>query len=201
MSAARGANRPGLSAARGPNRPAQRALLDAVRDSVAARVPVDEREAEARRQVLGALDTLERPFDRDADPTHVTGSGIVVGGRGVLLHRHRRLGRWLQPGGHLEAGEAPWDAARRETEEETGLAVRFVGAGSLAHVDVHPAAAGHTHLDLRYLLAVEGDDGPAPPPGESQEVRWFSWDEARRRADPALAGLLAHLDPGAGADR
>jgi hypothetical protein len=54
---------------------------------------------------------------------------------------------------------------------------------------VHPAARGHVHLDLRYLLSASDED-PAPAPGESQEVAWFSWEEAARRADAALAGAL-----------
>ena len=39
-------------------------------------------------------------------PTHVTASGIVVGRRGTVLHRHKRLGIWMQPGGHIDAGES-----------------------------------------------------------------------------------------------
>ena len=61
--------------------------------------------------MLAELDRLDRPFDRGADPTHVTASAIVVGDRGVVLHRHRRLHRWLQPGGHIDPGETPAEAA------------------------------------------------------------------------------------------
>ena len=118
---------------------------------------------------------LAHPFDEDADLEHVTGSAIVVGERGTVLHVHKRLGRWLQPGGHLAAGETPWDAARREAHEETGLAVTHPASGPvLLHVDVHDAARGHTHLDLRYLL-LASDAEPSPPPGESPDVRWFAW--------------------------
>jgi 8-oxo-dGTP pyrophosphatase MutT (NUDIX family) len=162
----------------------------AVHDAVSARVPADDREVDARAQFLAGLERLPFPFSEDADPTHVTASAIVVGSRGTVLHVHRRTGAWLQPGGHVEPGEEPWDAAWRETMEETGLAVRHPEQGpELVHVDVHDAPRGHLHLDLRYLLLAPADD-PAPAPGESQEVRWFSWDDAEAVADESLRNAL-----------
>ena len=153
-------------------------------------VPGDNREALARAAVLDALARLPRPFDRHADLTHVTGSAVVVGRRGVLLLRHRRRHRWLQPGGHGDPGESPDVAAVRETAEETGLgAVHPAGGPVLVHVDVHTAADDHVHLDIRYLL-LGPDADPAPPPGESQEVAWFPWEDAAELADDALAGAL-----------
>ena len=64
----------------------------------------DDREELSKAIMLAELDRLERPFDRDADPTHFTASAIVTGDRGVVLHRHRRLHRWLQPGGTCRPG-------------------------------------------------------------------------------------------------
>lgn len=146
--------------------------------------------------MLVALGRLPHPFDREADPTHVTGSAMVTGPRGVLLHRHKRLGLWLQPGGHLEPSETPWAAARREATEETGLRFEpWAARPELVHLDVHAGGGGHTHLDLRYRLWVVGDETPRPPAGESQDVRWFTWAEALERADPGLAGYLRAAAP------
>jgi len=159
---------------------------------VSAHPPADEREDVAKRRFLAELERLERPWDQDADPVHVTASAVVVGPRGTVLHKHRRLGKWLQPGGHLEAGESPPEAARREVAEETGLAaVHPAGGPLLLRLDVHQAGAAldHTHLDLCYYLSGPDAD-PAPGEGESPDARWWDWDDARAVADPPLRGAL-----------
>ena len=172
------------------------ALRDLVRDTVAAHQPIDDVEGACIAEFLERFDALHAPFDEHADPIHVTGSAIVVGRRGVVLLEHKRLGIWLQPGGHIDPGETPWDAARREAHEETGLEVVFAGRSArLVHVDVHPGGRGHTHLDLRYLVEAEDDD-PTPPPGESQRIGWFDWEAAIERAgDDRLKSALRALRP------
>ena len=136
------------------------------------------------------LQRLSRPFDEDADPVHVTASAVVMGPRGVLLHLHKRLGIWIQPGGHVEPGELLLAAALRETAEETGLLAEPVDDEPV-HFDVHAAPKGHEHLDVRFLLRADGD--PSPPAGESPDVAWFGWREAADVTDAALAPLLRHL--------
>jgi len=139
------------------------ALVVLLRTAVDGFDAVTPREIASRDRFLLELNRLVDPFDQDADPVHVTGSAIVVGSRGTVLHLHKRIGVWMQPGGHLEPGEAPWEAALRETWEETGLPVCHPEGGErLVHLDAHPAGA-HFHLDLRYLL-LSDDIDPAPPP-------------------------------------
>ena len=168
-----------------------------VRDAVARHQPYDHREVGSRTRFLLAMERLSHPFEQASDRVHVTGSAIVTGSRGVVLHLHRRLGLWLQPGGHLDPGESPWAAALREAGEETGLSLRYAEPVPLLfHLDVHNGGRGHIHLDLRYRLLAGGDD-PAPPPGESQLARWFTHAEALRVADPGLRGALLKLGPAA----
>jgi 8-oxo-dGTP pyrophosphatase MutT (NUDIX family)/GNAT superfamily N-acetyltransferase len=171
-------------------------LRAAVRQSVVARAPVDRRERDSIACCVETFDDLDEPFDEQASTTHVTASAIVVGDLGVVLHRHKRLNIWLQPGGHIEANETPWAAAAREAFEETGLPVAATEpVDRLIHVDVHPGPRGHTHLDLRYRLTAPAVQ-PVPPEGESQDVRWFSWAEAIAIADPGLEGVLRAIQPG-----
>ena len=174
------------------------ALRARIRSDVAGREPLDDREAVSVARFLELFDRLDDPLSQESDPIHVTGSGIVVGPRGVVMLRHRRLGIWLQPGGHVDEGEMPWEASLRECREETGLDVSFAddldddGVPPLIHVDVHAGGRGHTHLDLRYLVDGGAAD-PAPPDGESQEIDWFDWDAAIDLADDGVRAILVHL--------
>ncbi len=166
------------------------ATAEDLRVLVEGHAAASPREVAAQQRFLSELHLLTAPCDEHAGPTHVTASGIVVGRRGTVLHRHKRLGIWMQPGGHIDSGERPEDAAVREATEELGLKVAHPATGpSLIHLDVHEAALGHTHLDLRYLL-LGADAVPMPPPDESPDARWCTWDEALRMADPALIDAL-----------
>lgn len=161
-----------------------------LREQLRAHVPTDPREEGSLRRARALFDWLASPLDEEADPAHVTGSAIVRDDVGrVLLHRHKRLGIWLQPGGHVDPGESCEDAAVREVLEETGVVATHALPRPL-HVDVHEGPRGHLHLDVRWLLHAAGDQVPAPAPGESPDVAWLEPDEALARTDEAARSAI-----------
>lgn len=161
-------------------------------EAITVHAPRTPREVAACRTTLAYLAWLAAPLDADADPVHVTGSAIVLDGGGrTLLHRHKRLGLWLQPGGHLEPGEDPASAALRETIEETGVPVAHPPRGpELVHVDVHEGGRGHLHLDLRYRLVGDGGAPFAPAAGESELVRWVPVDDIDDWGDASVGDAV-----------
>ncbi len=102
---------------------------------------------------------------------------FVVHEGSVLLHWHRRLQRWLPPGGHVDPGELPDEAAVRETLEETGLEVELLdvswgrpdldlpvdGPRRLTQplgIQLEDIAPGHQHIDLLYLARPRRESAP-----------------------------------------
>lgn len=61
----------------------------------------------------------------------VTASGLLVHKGKALLIKHKKLGVWLAPGGHMDEEELPHQAAEREFWEETGIKVKAVSAGKV----------------------------------------------------------------------
>jgi len=148
------------------------ALLDAFApgsDQVAAR---------STRLVRELIGQSPEPFSRHQfDPGHITASGLVLSpdARAVLLVFHRRLGRWLQPGGHVEPDDPSLEAtARREVGEETGARLLADGAAMLVGVDVHsiPASRGepaHQHYDFAFRFVAAGR---RLEPDPEHQARW-----------------------------
>ena len=157
---------------------------------------------EAARQIQGEdISQFLPPADGSARESAVlmlfgegpSGPDLLLTERSHTMRSHP--GQVSFPGGRLDPGETAEEAALREAWEETGLEVEFGPRGTeLVHVDVHGGPRGHTHLDLRYLL-VAGDIDPNPPEGESQDVRWFGWEDAISVADDGLRGVLVALRP------
>jgi 8-oxo-dGTP pyrophosphatase MutT (NUDIX family) len=114
----------------------------------------------------------------------VVGAVIVNEDGRAFVHRRgydRALfpGSWDIPGGHVERGESPIDALRREVQEETGWQLRRVvselGESSWAGSD------GIPRRELDYLIEVDGDLGaPRLEHPKHVEYAWISLDELDR---------------------
>ena len=175
--------------------------------------PADAEEAGDRDQIVAFVKRHERPFDRAIRDGHLTGSAITVSADGtrVLLLHHRKLERWLQPGGHGDPGETTGEqVALREALEECGIVglTLHPRAPRPLDVDVHDIPArgdepAHQHLDLRYLVVAPAGARVSPRLAELSEIRWVAWDET----DPlgpdhglrrALRKARALVDAGAG---
>jgi len=138
---------------------------------------------------------------------HFTVAVFVVHEGKVLLHRHRKLGMWLPPGGHIEDGELPDEAAVREVFEETGLVVELTGGRRKdvedpvqlrrpAGVQLENIGPGHQHIDLIYFAVPRGSVRIRQE-FSADEVGWYGpadWDgmnvnaEVRGWCERALAG-------------
>ncbi len=123
---------------------------------------------------------------------------VVHEGRTLLL-LHRKLHKWLPPGGHIDSHELPDVAALREVEEETGLRVALLDAGE-QHETVRRLAQPlcilletindtHEHIDLIYVARVlEGEVRFSP--SESHEARWY---DAETLASAEVPTDVCHL--------
>jgi 8-oxo-dGTP pyrophosphatase MutT (NUDIX family) len=100
----------------------------------------------------------------------------------VLLTHHRKLGRWLQLGGHADGDEDALRVALREAREESGLDVAPVSS-RLFDVDVHEIPARgpdpvHLHYDLRFAIRAIASEAFRVS-DESHALRWVSIDRIR----------------------
>ncbi|NNH24242.1 NUDIX domain-containing protein, partial [Pseudokineococcus marinus] len=176
-------------------RAAARAELEAW--AAASPAPSAEQVALRRRYLehLGVPGALER----DGAPDHLTASALVLdpAGERTLLVLHRRGGFWVQPGGHVEPGDAGLVAAGlRELVEETGVPASAVRAGPHP-VDLHhhelSAAFGRcrSHLDVA-VLAVVDPEAATTASVESDAVAWWPLERLPDGADggPAVAADL-----------
>lgn len=127
-------------------------------------------------------------LERSRTTGHFTASAFVVSADGLrtLLTHHARLGCWLQPGGHLEGGEAPATAALREATEETGL-TNLVIETPIFDLDRHwiparLAEPGHWHYDVRFVVRAMGGDSFTVS-SESFALAWRNIEELALASD------------------
>lgn len=181
-------------------RAAARPDLAFARDLLLAHNPPDAEQAEIRERMLALIDRHPAiAHRRECLAGHLTASALVVDASAtrILLLHHRKLGKWLQPGGHCD-GDANLPAvALREATEESGLDGLEVDPRIL-DLDIHPIPArpgepAHFHYDVRYRVVAPAGAEPRRN-HEATDLRFFAVEDARAIAgDDSLRRLIGRV--------
>ena len=152
--------------------------------------PYPGQEAESLEKMKRFMETdgKDNLFSRSNQEGHFTASAWVVNAQmdKVLLVHHKKLNKWLQPGGHADGSDDILAMARQEVWEETGLKNVKLGYDGIFDVDAHPIPEApkngvmepaHTHYDIRYLLIAD-ENTPLAVSDESNDLSWFDLDKA-----------------------
>ncbi|AKD55277.1 NUDIX hydrolase [Spirosoma radiotolerans] len=151
--------------------------------------PADATEQAMTQATIAFVRTYPNCFDRSLLIGHVTGSAWIVSPdrEQVLLIHHRKLDRWLQPGGHADGDPDVAAVALREAQEETGLtSLKRIGAG-IFDVDVHEIplrknVPAHLHYDIRFLFEADFMEAFGNS-NEITNIQWFSVEKAKSLTD------------------
>lgn len=124
----------------------------------AALAHADEGDADA-----GAVERLFRTADRGYVTPKVDVRMVVLRGDEVLLVHERSDSRWALPGGWADVGDAPSEAAARETREEAGLEVRPLALAGIYDSRLQPRAPPHAFQIYKLVFLGEMLDARALP--------------------------------------
>jgi 8-oxo-dGTP pyrophosphatase MutT (NUDIX family) len=158
----------------------------------------DPREARMSRALLRFVLAEPDCFERSLLQGHVTGSAWIVDRalQATLLTHHRKLGKWLQLGGHADGDTDVRRVALREAREESGLTNVVPARVGIYDVDIHQIPArgiepAHLHYDVRFAFFAD----PAEPlqlSDESHALAWVRLDEVRALdVDESVLRLVA----------
>jgi len=146
-------------------------------------LPLDEHEAAMTSEILRFVEAHEDCFLRSCLEGHLTGSAWITDSacQRTLLTHHRKLGKWLQLGGHADGDTDLAAVAMKEAREESGLTRLRLLSPSPFDVDRHwiperKGVPGHWHLDLRFRIEADPDE-PLVVSDESHALAWVSLAE------------------------
>ncbi|WP_327680496.1 NUDIX hydrolase [Streptomyces sp. NBC_00467] len=152
-----------------------------------------EDQEELRGLYLDHLDTHPDGMWKACHAGHVTASALVVDPESerVLLTLHKKLGMWLQMGGHCEPGDTTLaSAALREATEESGIDGLTLLPGGPVRLDRHAIPSPcNWHLDVQYAALAPAGAVEAIS-DESLDLRWFAYAEVPDVADESVVRLV-----------
>jgi 8-oxo-dGTP pyrophosphatase MutT (NUDIX family) len=141
-----------------------------------------ESEKLIKKRFIEFVQNNEDCFDRNLEVGHITASAFIFdpnNNKTLLLH-HKKLNKWLQPGGHCDGDKDTLSVAIKEVFEETGLVINNQ-AQPIFDLDIHmiPENKGileHEHFDVRYLLLADSKI-PLKQNHETNQLKWVHLSE------------------------
>ena len=167
-------------------------------NKLAAYTAFDDLELSHQQEMILFINEHHNFYNRTLEHGHVTGSAWITNPaytHALMLH-HKKLDRWLQPGGHVEQESKVLETALREAREESGISDLRMINDDIFDLDIHTIPANrkegqHQHFDIRYLFEAALDAIPAISE-ESNDVRWFTLEEiATINDDTSIQRMIA----------
>ena len=152
-----------------------------------------EEEKKSLAELITFIEQNANCFERSNLKGHITGSAWLLSpdGQKVLLTHHKKLNRWLQPGGHSDGDADTLHVALREAMEESGIEQIDFVKPDIFDVDVHVIPENkaknepeHKHYDVRFLLKAKTEDFIVSP--ESHALKWADKNELEQMEKDGL---------------
>lgn len=141
--------------------------------------PSNTRELEARRRMIRFVEKNDDCFLRSNLSGHITGSCWLVCPEQthVLLTHHKKIGTWLQLGGHADGNGDLLATALQEATEESGIAGILPIEISIFDLDIHhikehKGVPAHLHYDVRFALIAPNKNFSVSD--ESHDLAWIN---------------------------
>jgi len=137
-------------------------------------------------KIASFIDEQPDCFERSLSIGHITGSSWIVnrGRSHALFTHHRKLGKWLQLGGHCDGEADVCAVALREAREESGLLNIKPLSKQIFDVDIHTIPANsreseHYHYDIRFIFEADSSE-PLVISHESKELSWIELSQIEK---------------------
>ena len=155
-------------------------------------------EEKTRQEFIKFVETNPKCFDRENGVGHITGSALLLSPdkSEVLLTHHKKIGLWLQLGGHSDGEHNTFEVGVRETVEESGITdlsflYPYTGIFGLdiQQIPKFKDIPAHLHYDLWILLVANTKEFKIS--SESTELKWVKFEDVSQyNNQPAFIHLV-----------
>ena len=157
-------------------------MLRQLIENYCARYPVEK----IAQSILLFLQADKNPFSRKNQHGHFTGSAWIVNPdkSKILMTHHKKIGKWVQLGGHADDEQDLLKVSQREAKEESGLNNFVILSKEIFDMDIHEVPSigsepKHLHYDIRFLLEANPEESITVS-DESYDVAWIELDKIQQ---------------------